>query len=127
VSLEAQALNTRFIVVGTIVRVQKPKSGDLTLGAVIKIEQALKGVGVLDETEFQLRDQPKDVEKWRDGKARLMVFHDRPTIVRSGPKLEVWPSAAVLGGDFSFMLHTDGFRAGGLARTGFCRGGIAGT
>ncbi|HET6645247.1 MAG TPA: hypothetical protein VFG65_07090, partial [Fimbriimonadales bacterium] len=103
------------------------KSGDLTVGAVTKIEQAFKGVGVGEETEFHLYDQLRGPEKWRDGKARLLVFHDRPTIVRSGPKLEVWPSAAVLGGDFSFMLHTDGFRAGGLARTGFCRGGIAGT
>jgi hypothetical protein len=105
------------------------------VGAVIKMEQALKGVGVLDETEFQLRDQLKDVEKWRDGKARLMVFHDRPTIVLSDSKLEVWTSAAVLGRDFStmlrsgrndaVMLHTGGYSGGRPARSGFAAGGIA--
>ncbi|MDQ2985468.1 MAG: hypothetical protein M3R13_01945 [Armatimonadota bacterium] len=106
VSLEAQALNSRYIVVGTIVRLQKPASGDLTVGAVIKIEESLKGVGVGEEMEFHVYDQLKDVEKWRDGKARLMVFHDRPTIVLSDPALEVWSSAAVLGAEFSTMLHT---------------------
>jgi hypothetical protein len=89
-SLDAQALNCRYILVGTVVKVRAFDKGTGLTAAVIHAEEWVKGMGISENTEFELRADVEEVEKWRDGKARLMVFHDARPVVLSDPALEEW-------------------------------------
>jgi hypothetical protein len=90
-SLEAQALNSRYICVGRILSLDNQAH----VNAIVEVELGIKGEQYQGKMGLMVKASGTQLEKWRDTGARLLILEES-VIDLGDPKLQMMTAEALV-------------------------------